>query len=495
MQTDESLIRQVKKMFEEKTGWGNSDTWTNQDFLQLSELIRDETGITLSHVTLKRVWGKVKYDSLPNTHTLNTLAQFLGYDNWRDLAARHPPAQNPPAQPLPEITQNPPGLSRNSPENTQHPPEAALNSTNGKTDSGLRPDQPAAPQGNPDQPAAPQGSPAQPARSLHRQFRRIWLGAPILVLILAILLFLHGQQPPPQPQDYAFSSKKVVAAGLPNSVIFDYDASRSPDDSVIIQQSWDTTRRVKVPKSGHQYTSIYYYPDFYHATLRVHDQVVKTHSLLIQSNGWLPLIEQNPVPVYFKKEEAIHDGKISLSLDQIRAKNIPLQPSAPTVMFSNVRDFGEIYSDHFTFETSVRNDYSEGSAACQMTRIYLLCEGTAIWIPLCARGCVSTTDLYFTYFYTSGRREDLSNFGVDFSKFVKLRIEADSGRAKIFVNNQLAFTVPRHIRHSKIIGIDYRFEGTGSVDYVYLSNGKITYRDDFSQPADPLTSFSSQPDK
>src|SRR5580658_6970271 len=91
MQTDESLIRQVKKMFEEKTGWGNSDTWTNQDFLQLSELIRDETGITLSHVTLKRVWGKVKYDSLPNTHTLNTLAQFLGYDNWRDLAAKHPP--------------------------------------------------------------------------------------------------------------------------------------------------------------------------------------------------------------------------------------------------------------------------------------------------------------------------------------------------------------------------------------------------------------------
>jgi len=456
MQTDESLIRQVKKMFEEKTGWGNSDSWTNQDFLQLSELIRDETGVTLSHVTLKRVWGKVKYESLPNTHTLNTLAQFLGYDNWRDLAAKHPPAehpptQHPPAEPLPEITQNRPEAARHSPESTQHPPETALSSTNGKPDAGAR----------------------------HGQFRRVWLGAPILVLILAILLFLHGQQPPPQPNDYAFSSKKVVTAGLPNSVIFDYDASRSPDDSVVIQQSWDTTRRVKVPKNGHQYTSIYYYPDFYHATLQVHDQVVKTHNLLIQSNGWLPLIEQDPVPVYFKKEDAIHDGKISLSPDQVRGKNIPLQPSAPTVWFSNVRDFGEIYSDHFTFETSVKNDYSEGSAACQLTRIYLLCEGTAIWVPLCAKGCISTTDLYFTYFYTSGKREDLSNFGVDFSKFVKLRIESDSGRAKIFVNNQLAYTVPHHIRHSKIIGIDYRFEGTGSVDYVYLSNGKITYRDDF----------------
>src|SRR5580698_9703880 len=148
MQTDETLIRQVKKMFEEKTGWGNSDTWTNQDFLQLSELIRDETGITISHVTLKRVWGKVKYDSLPNTHTLNTLAQFLGYDNWRDLAAKHPPAQ-----PHPEITQNPPEAARYSPESTQHPPEAGLDRINGKT-------------------GAAHNHPAHPAPSRHGQFRR-----------------------------------------------------------------------------------------------------------------------------------------------------------------------------------------------------------------------------------------------------------------------------------------------------------------------------------
>src|SRR6201999_4420071 len=121
----------------------------------------------------------------------------------------------------------------------------------------------------------------------------------------------------------------------------------------------------------------------------------------IKSDGWLPLVEQDPVPLYFKKEEAIAGGKMSLSTDQIKAKNIPMQPSPPTVMFSNVGDFGEIYSDRFVFETAVKNDYSEGSAACQLTRIYLLCEGTAIWVPLVAKGCVSNIDLFFTYFYTS----------------------------------------------------------------------------------------------
>jgi hypothetical protein len=301
-----------------------------------------------------------------------------------------------------------------------------------------------------------------------------------LVVVLLILLLLHGQQPLPQPQDYAFSSKKAITSGLPNSVIFDYDATRSPDDSVVIQQSWDTTRRIKVSKNDHQHTSVYYYPDFYHATLQVHNRVVKTHNLLIQSNGWLPLVEQDPVPVYFKKEEAIHDGKMSLSVDQIKQKNILLQPSSPTVMFSNVRDFGEIYSDHFVFETSLKNDYSEGSSVCQLSRVYLLCEGTAIWVPLCTKGCISTVDLFFTYFYTSGKREDLSALGVNnFNDYVKLRIESDSGRAKILINDKLAYTVRRHIIRSKIIGIDFRFQGTGSVDYVSLSNGKVSYKENF----------------
>src|SRR6202000_2443385 len=88
MPTDEILIRQVKRLFEEKTGWGDSEKWSNQDFLQLSELIRERTGVTISHVTLKRIWGKVKYDSLPNTHTLNTLVQFLGFENWRDFSVK-----------------------------------------------------------------------------------------------------------------------------------------------------------------------------------------------------------------------------------------------------------------------------------------------------------------------------------------------------------------------------------------------------------------------
>ena len=86
---DQGLMQQIKRLFEEKTGWGNSELWSNQDFLELRELIFDQTGIVLSHVTLKRIWGKVRYESLPHTTTLNTIVQFLGYSNWREFRVKY----------------------------------------------------------------------------------------------------------------------------------------------------------------------------------------------------------------------------------------------------------------------------------------------------------------------------------------------------------------------------------------------------------------------
>ncbi len=87
------LIREVKRLFEEKTGWGDSDLWNNLDFLELSVMICEQTGNRLSHVTLKRIWGKVRYGSQPQTRTLNTLVGFLGYRNWREFCVRNAEAQ------------------------------------------------------------------------------------------------------------------------------------------------------------------------------------------------------------------------------------------------------------------------------------------------------------------------------------------------------------------------------------------------------------------
>lgn len=422
MPTDEELLSKAKILIETKVAWGNSADWTNQDFIALSKKIHQETAASVSHMTLKRLWGKVKYDGLPQIYTLNTLVQFVGYESWRDFKVKN--------------------------EGEDLSPE--VNSRSGGHSGGRI-----------------------------RFSKEIFIGVILACVAAGTIPFIPFAKKKIDPKDYAFSSKETRKTGIPNSVIFNFDASRAPSDSVILQQSWDNRLRTKVSKDQHQHTLIYYFPGFFNPKLLVDDHVVKELDLLLKSDGWLTAIATSPIPVYFKEQDVRANGKMSLPLGKIKAQHVMLAPEAPLLSYINVQDFGEIYTDDFVFETSLRNDYREGSSVCQMTHIYLLCEGTAVGIPLCAKGCESAIDFFFTDFMVSGKQRDLSAFGIDFNKFVKVRVESANGKANLFLDGKLAFQADRDIRRSKIIGIDFVFQGTGSVDYVKLSNGKVNFEDEF----------------
>ncbi|HZI23700.1 MAG TPA: hypothetical protein VFD46_01400 [Chryseolinea sp.] len=424
MLTDELLLTKAKKLIESKINWGDSDDWTNQDFVALSEKIQGQLNIPLSHVTLKRIWGKVKYDSLPNTHTLNTLVQFVGYENWREF----------------KIQQGN-GAARVDANAVSAP--ARIPSPNGKL------------------------------------FKMIDVTTTMILLAGCIMVFVQAKKSQLNPADYTFSSKKVVSVGVPNTVIFDYDASKSPSDIVIIQQSWDTKLRTSVSKNDHQHTSIYYFPEYYRAKLIVSNQVVKEHHLFIKSDGWLTAVNTSPVPVYFKKEDALVDGKMALSVEKIKSQNIKLQPDIRTTLYANVQDFGEIYTDRFTFEARLKNDYKEGSSVCQKTNIFLLADEAWIGMPLCAKGCVSDAELFFAGTYISGKKKDLSAFGTTFDDFINVKIESSDGKGKIYINDALTYEIDVKKR-AKIIGIYFAFEGTGSVDFVKLWSQDASFEDQFN---------------
>lgn len=76
-------LSECLSQIENQLGWGPSEGWVSYDFDKLSDTISETTGVKLSNNTLKRVWGKLEYKSLPSTTTLNGLARFLGYEDWR----------------------------------------------------------------------------------------------------------------------------------------------------------------------------------------------------------------------------------------------------------------------------------------------------------------------------------------------------------------------------------------------------------------------------
>ncbi len=63
---------------------------TPKDFTFLRDQIYARTRVILSDTTLKRVWGYVNYDHAPSLRTLNTLAQFLGFQDYKQFSEQSP---------------------------------------------------------------------------------------------------------------------------------------------------------------------------------------------------------------------------------------------------------------------------------------------------------------------------------------------------------------------------------------------------------------------
>ena len=430
MQYDKDLLAQCCALVEKKLSWGDSQQWTNNDFELLGEKIRAETGVSLSTSTLKRLWGRVKYDSTPQLATLNALARFAGYGTFRELAE---------------------ALEK---KETMSTAAVAI----------------------PKSAAVPRQSSRESVRT-QRQLSKSAMWSIGLVMGISISLFLafslsqKQKNNPITPARYSFSSRPVTT-GLPNSVVFTFDVSQAKTDCLFVQQTWDDSKRFRVRRNQQQATSIYYYPGFFTAKLTVDSTVVSQHNLFIKTDGWLPLVEQEPVPVYLKPEESTRDGVFGLTARQLMSHNIPLQPKVPHVLYFYMKDFGDLSSDNFILETSVKNTFSTGSGACQQSRVAVHCENGLFVVPLSVPGCTSALDVLLPGKIMQGTKTDLSKFGVDFVQWARLRIAVKNKNVVIYLNDKLVLKTAFSMNAGKVIGVGYSFQGTGLVDYVRLSDRK-----------------------
>lgn len=402
-----SKMVECLQKIEKKLGWQDSSDWQTQDFEQLSSLLSEETGMLLSVTTLKRLWGKIKYDSTPNRSTLDALAQFAGAKDWRNFKQQ--------------------GKAQEAVKRTETPSVPVQNPT----------------------------------------FTFPWKWVAILAIFLTgIGLYAFVWSSHSTILDPAKFSFKVrpVAQGLPNSVIFEYDASRAKaGDKVELQQNWDKQRRSVIDRDGKVVTSIYYTPGFFQAKLVINDQIMQEQDLLIASQGWLGLVEQTPVPLYFTKTEITQEDKISIPFALLEANNINPKLNDTWVNFYRIEDLGDLSVDNFSMETVLKNEYKEGVSACQKVEIILYCEGEVIISTLSIPGCIAENRLWILDQGIDGKAENLSAFGCDFSDWINVKWTASDDQISFFINDQLAYQAPLRGKKNKIMGVKYRFQGTGAV--------------------------------
>lgn len=421
------FIKKCLLMIEAKLTWGSSTGWTNYDFDNLSKVIFDQTQVRLSATTLKRIWGKLKYDSQPTLTTLNTLAQFIGFEDWRSFK------QN----------------------------EIRLNQTNYSEDQGGQ--------------TSENGKPHLNVGKKPVRFSWLIISS---VLLIASCFFIFSSKKPQKidPGQFQFSINKTITEGVPNSVVFHYDASKATSDSVFIVQTWDIRRKMLVSKNQHYHSAIYYYPGYFKAKLIIDDQIIKTHDLQITSDGWLGLIETEGKPYYFNKTDITKPGRVEIDEALLLKNNFRLKPETPRILFFNQRDMGNLMNDNFVFETTVKNDYKEGDNPCQNMEVLIQCKDDIIIIPLSAKPCIGDLKLYFCGTEVNSKTANLSRFGADLKEWTKLRVEVVNKHAKILVNGMEAYAFNFSYKPTGITGVKYRFNGVGAVKDTWFKNDSLNFK-------------------
>ena len=415
----------LKQQIEEKVAWGDSTQWTHRDFDQLGERIWEDTQTKLSATTLKRVWGKVAYQSQPTTNTLNALAQFVGYEHWRDYVGQQ------------EST--PSAVAISAPSSESSTSSSWWTST------------------------------------------RFVLALSIPLLLVGILFFGPWVDRSGAIDSTAVSfSSDPVTQSLPNTVVFHYDVSSVPSDRIAIQQSWDERLRAPVAKEEDTYTTTYYYPGYFRAKLLVDNQVVKEHDLYVKSDGWMTIAEAEPIPHYLPND-SLPTGQLQVPTGRLRQQELLTRAEVPWINYYYVEDFGPLDANHFTLETRIKNDFAQGEAVCQTSQVNVICSRGHFSIPLAIPGCVGELTMALGKERITGKTHDLSFLGADLSEWQTLRCEVRDRQVTLLLNGQPVYkgTYPDDV--GKVVGLRYRFHGPGAVDYVRLWNrqGKAVYEEEF----------------
>lgn len=414
---DHWYLEIARQKLEQKLGWGTVDEWSSEDFQTLSDAILATTNLSLSVTTLKRLVGRVNYNATPHPTTLNAVARFLGFANWRAFKQEFntPPAPIPPSE-VPK-----------------------------------------------EKPIA-----QQPIKS------KKWIAIllPAILLLLFTILAIGGRKGEtvtsisPAVQEKILFNTRPVANGIPNTVVFNYDLADLSGETFEIQQSWDKRKRFEIDPTDKEATCTYYYPGYYRAKLVVDDQILKEHDLFVPSNGWMAVVENGPVPQYILAEE--WQQAPFLSVHEAVLQHLHEKEEIPYLGYYLVKDFGPLLSTDFRLQTRLRHTFENGNAPCKYTLLTINCTRGFIRIPLSAAGCVGELKAHFNGLTIDGQKKDLTGLAYSEGEWQEIGIEMANRVFSVKVNQSMVLTGELPKDAGRIVGFSYKFEGAGELDQLMV---------------------------
>ncbi|ARS38421.1 hypothetical protein CA265_01445 [Sphingobacteriaceae bacterium GW460-11-11-14-LB5] len=407
-----------------KVGKKDISEWKNSDFIKLSELLHDQTKVTLSDHTLKRIFGKLKTSTryFPQKATRDALAQFIGYRDWHEFELLNP-------------------LQIEKIDSVQKQPMAE-----------------------------PETEPVtkSPATKMAYLFGTLFL----LILSLGFGFYFF------YPNFNKIEQIKLICinpeGGTPHSAIFNLaikgKGTDIPSDFTI---DFGDRKRKKNIAPNQAVNHYYELPGRFYPTLHAKDVVVDTAVVYLKTKGWsiltsLPADTSRFYSVYSKING--QNGVFRATAAEISAAGIDTNKTF-YVSYINIKPT-TINADNLKLKVNVKTSANRPGVRCSQFNIYLYGEVDRHFIDVIKPECVAWASYQFSEIQKDGEISDLRALGHDLTAGANVTLNIADKKVKLYINKQLVFQTQYKKPIGKLMGVKILFAGLGQFQNLELKDLK-----------------------
>lgn len=449
---DESpYIKYCLKKVEEKLGWGNYAQWTDSDFRNLSEIIKNSSGILVSSHTLKRLFGKIKYRSNynPQIATKEALAKYIGYESWNELKS--------------DVSVE---YSNN---------EKVLNS------------EPIT--GN--------------SRSRKLKHKHYYAVSGLIFFLLAAFVIFYVKQGK-VAGDYVFEVYHPVGKA-PHTATFKYDISKLHYDQAFIDFDHFSNSGKYLMNTLNQDTGsvsrCFHIPGKYDIKLFVDDRLIHTTPVLVESDGWFYYaIEPDPLwneipdivkPTITKRYYNVRFDNL-LTGDFVNNGYMHIPHSSITSVdglslnykthYILARPFN-VSLDSCIFEIKFRDEQFGKGVHCSEASFELIGMKGSVNFQIVEPGCLNYAFISVGKEFNFGETKNLQEFEMEFLNSRRLRMEAINNQVVLYRDDKEFYRKDYEGSLGEIVGIHLSSKGTPHYDWIKIHDikGEIIYDEDFEE--------------
>lgn len=306
----------------------------------------------------------------------------------------------------------------------------------------------------------------------------LWVMVVVLFVAAGIIGIVH------------FTGKKEPAAWIrcadsanyvPYTAVFHYDVTKVKDTVYI---DFGNDAKILLPKEKHTITEFYKATGVVYAQILTSGKVLDSVRLVNMTHDWqCGLSTNDSVKRYTSLEDQSafrHSDRMYLLPDKELVSAVPYKTGYYTE-YRLVKDF-DAYLDSLVFHCFVKNNELEGGKLCYDIEIWLIGSSGNCSIRFVQPDCFRYSQLRLSEKVYNGRFDDLSAFARDMSAWRQVRIKLLKRTLDVELDGDRIYTDTYKKSLGKLLGIYYRFYGTGSVKQTQLKNpsGKIIYADTVS---------------